>query len=804
MFYPAEPPPDWPKEAAWPPSGSAGVPWPYPSFAQYLGQLATSNYTFTEADDRNISAYTFNYTGGIYPMTSATTDSCLPASAAATGWYIKLTGTTRGAAPLPDNLDVCIPLPALGTSPSGGSAGSSSGDFYIYGAAQNCESLILAADKVIQPCQDSDAPQAGAIANSVYGWIQADVLSALNFGYMQGSGDSLYGSGSSAMWYGNPPAQYPFGAARSTNDGLYNPWAALIYNHSDAYGFAFSDRRGRPSPDISFPVGGTLRIWILPDVRLDAPLARVARAGSQEVSLSWPRVSGADHYEVRWSPTAGGPQPQRVAQAPRGGVVVAKIGSLKNGTDYQFKVRAVSSDDTRHSTEVPVHVTTQGVQPKALAGNATFNFGFNWTPPSFLGAVPELWVANTRAEYSVDALGKGSYAMASPGLPITVGPPASSANLTVLPAGTAAAVYITETLTPSVVAPDAAATLNVTINNPLSTSLGMDMGYSIPVPTNFSVVLDTSGAGACPGAVVSTGNAIQIGSTPINPHSSCSITATLATSTTGTALIVAPPLQSLPSGAQVPVLVANGGSAALTVTGGPVPGISQTIVPSTITAGDPNGATLTLTLAGATAAQPLQQTFVDELPVGVSVGSLQSGSTTCPAVSVDATATLISMPEGTLIPVGGCSIVATIVSGTAGSVTNTTDPLLTSGSAYPTQIYPVMLRMPASDAKQPGAVLWAGNLYLTFLGSAWNYSVGPCLPTDTCIGGSPTVLPDTVPFDTFLAPNFLQRQDPATGLTVAGGTMAIGAPFGTAAPSIGVSFTPVPDKLVAPVVIPSP
>ena len=186
------------------------------------------------------------------------------------------------------------------------------------------------------------------------------------------------------------------------------------------------------------------------------------------------------------------------------------------------------------------------------------------------------------------------------------------------------------------------------------------------------------------------------------------------------------------------------------------------------------------------------------------MSALQAGGTTCASVSVDATASLIAMPKGTLIPAGGCAIVATIVSNTVGSVTNTTDPLLTRAADYPTQVYPVMLRVPASATIQPGAVLWSSNLYLTFLGSAWNYSVGPCLPTDECIGGSAIVLPGTIPYDTVLAPNFLQRQDPATGLSVAGGTMPIGAPFGSATPSIGVSFTPVPDKRVAPVAIPSP
>src|SRR4029453_11306437 len=134
-------------------------------------------------------------------------------------------------------------------------------------------------------CSDADTAALGAMANSVYGWIQADVLSALNFGYMNGLADAqTNGVGYSNVWYNLPPVQYPFGFARPApatqpNDGRYNLWAGMMYKHSDAYGFAFSDRKGRPSPDIAYPIGGTLRIWILPDSRLEAPMVTAGGGG---------------------------------------------------------------------------------------------------------------------------------------------------------------------------------------------------------------------------------------------------------------------------------------------------------------------------------------------------------------------------------------------------------------------------------------------------------------------------------------------------------------------------------------------
>ena len=805
IAYPASRPAGWPRSRAWPPTQGSGSPWPYPGFAAYLDGLAANNYTFTEQDNAPISGFQFQYQGTVTKMYALdpvtqkpTTASCLDPALAVDGWLIKLKGsTTTTTAPLPANADICIPLPARGSSTAGNQYNS--GDFVIYGAPQNCQTMgISDGSGGLYPCS---ATNVGSFTNSLYGWIQADVLAALSFGYMGGKRDAANkGQGRSGDWYGLPPIAYPFGAARSTNDGYYNIWAALFYNSSDAYGFAFSDRNGRPSPDIAFPIGGVLRLWILPDQRLDAPMVQVTSVATGSVTLSWPVVAAADHYSVTWSPPFATAS-VTVAQPLGVGLVTQTINVPDSGTTYTFTVRAISADLSQSSAGLPVYTTTQGPQPDPKSGNAAFNFSLDWTPPASLATVPDLRVSNVKAAYAVTS---GVVTYTINGLPMKVGPPASSAPLTVTPAASYAAVSLAETIVPSTISPTGSASLTLTLTNPSANPVPLPRGYSVPLPAGIAATLPTPGPTACPGAVVNLVNGtsvIAIGATPLAPGSSCTIVASLSSSTPGTYLVATPDLQNGPAAA--PVTLALGAVAPLTITGGKAARVSQSIVPSTIPSG--GSAVLTINMANPTsAALTLQQKFVDELPTGVTVSTLQAGTTPCPGVAVDPTGAILSMPAGTTIPVGGCAIVATITSTSPGSVTNTTGPLLTSAADYPVHSFPLELRMSAGDPKAPGMLLWGANLYLTFLGTSWEYSVGPCLPTDNCIGGLPTPAPGTVAFNTVSAPNFLERQSPGAGLSIAGGTMPIGPPFGTAVPNVGVSFTPVADKRIAPVRFPAP
>ncbi len=745
-----------------PPQGKA-KPWPYPSFAAHLDALADANYTFTESDANQVSAYTFNYSGTITRMTSQTTASCLNPSLAVDGWLITLVGTTAAPSPLPANADICIPLPRT-------DQGNGSADFIIYGAVQNCESLGLASNGTLYACSDSDAVTLGNITNSVYGWIQADVLAALNFGYMNGAADKANGGvGSSGIWYGMPPMQYPFGRARVNNDGRYNLWAALMYNHSDAYGFAFSDRNGRPSPDIAFPIGGTLRLWILPDQRLDAPRAEVVAHDGGSITLQWPAVANADHYVVTWTPpyeTASA----TVAQPPAGAPVSYQITSLTAGTPYTITVRAFNADESQRSHDLPLYARTSGTPPKPKAADAQVNFGFNWTPPAYLSAQwPDLYIAGVKSLYA----GGGSYAQ-PPAFPIDVGLTPATAPLTVTPASPCQPPCVTMSIVPASIAPGGSATLTITISNPTtSQSLALPNGFAVPMPAGVTA----SAVGPqCTGVAVNAGN-IVVGAVTVNASGpTCTITASLTSSSPGTVVVQAPALVTDKG-------TAPASSAPLSVTG-TTGAVALAISPATIVAG--GVATLTVTLANPTAdAATLTAPFVDVMPPGVTIVSTAAGGS-CVGTTIDAAE--ITLPAGASIPVGGCTIVVSITSSTPGSVVNTTGLLETSATVYPIQSFPLELKIGETT-------IWSANYYLTFLGSSTLYSVGPCLPLESCAGSG---LTPVVPFDTGRAPNYLERQ--GTNVTVTGGSNVYGPPFGANAPTIGVSFTPIADKKFAPVV----
>jgi hypothetical protein len=793
--YPTLAPAGW--KGTWPPG--TGSPWPYASFADYLDSLVAANYKFTEFDNVNISAYSFNYNGSITGNRTI-------------GYTITLNGTTGNPtppSPLPSNAQITLVLPPQDTS--GGY------DFAIYGVPQNCNTLLVAGFTCVEPTAYVPA-QGGkpaipanpgnvtVVTNSVYGWIQADVISALNFGYMNGKADAAFGGGNSSVWYGLPPVQFPFGQARPnpgnsfTDDGFYNAWAALMYNHSDAYGFAFSDRKGRPSPDIGFPIGGRLRVWILPDERLDAPMAAVTASTTTSISLQWPAVRNATSYTVTWSPPYQTASMQVPQPAGLPAMVTATVEGVSGtpsaiiaGTPYTITVRANGVNPTTggaiHSFELPVYAQTQGTAAKPAAGNAQFQFGFNWAAPAFMTAGPattwpSLQIAGQTANYSVTN-SKFTVPLTTG---ITVGPPPASTALTVMPSGTSPLLYITESITPGspITAGASTATMTVVLGNNTGSAVTLANGLTITLPPGVGATQvghnqkDTT----CPGVVTnpaSTGtpSTVVMGAVQV-PTTSCTIVVTLTSSTQGTVLINVPPMvvtgmePSLPA---VAPLVIPGNSTLIT----------QSINPASINVG--GVAALTITLGNTSGApETLVDSFIMNLPSGVTVANPGAGNAgTCTDVILSSTT--IAVATDTAIASGGCTIVVNVTSATAGTTTISTGTLLTS---YPTTSFPFELTY-------GGNTIWAANVYLTMMGTPSLYSVGPCLPADHCIGSG---LQNTVRFDTLHAPNFVERS--GADLAIAGGAANAGPPFGGAIyyPTVGVSFTPVANKQYAPVSLP--
>lgn len=335
----------------------SGNPAPFPSFGAYLASLLNaggSPYQFTLSG--NASASSYEYQGTVQGDGDG-------------GYQIVLTGTTTPPppSPLPPNAAVTVHLPS-GNAP--GAQQTINFDSFIYGAVLDTSSFSVAG-------------VSGSVlsnqVNSVYGAIARDTLSSLNFGYMNGR----YGSQGS-VWYGVPPSQIPFGTARKTNDGFYNPWAGVLYNESDAYGFAFSDRSG-PSPAVPLKDNQTLRITILPDRRLDSPKVTVTATNSTSVSLRWPGVPGATGYDVNILVPGHHP----TVHVPAGSSnVITTLTGLNPGTPYTFTVTAVGSASGRavHSPGIPQQVLTTGtLVPVNVSGGVQFSFSFNWIPADASG-----------------------------------------------------------------------------------------------------------------------------------------------------------------------------------------------------------------------------------------------------------------------------------------------------------------------------------------------------------------------------------------------------------------------------------
>ena len=336
----------------------AGSPSPFPSFGAYLGSLLTPpEGPYRLAVTGNASGSTYSYGGTVE-------------SDGAGGYRIALSGTTvpPPPSPVPANATVTVNLPN-GTAPA--AQQTLNFDSFIYGAVLSTDSFSVAG---------MSTAMLQTNINSVYGAITRDVLSGLNFGYLNGR----YGTNSGA-WYGVPPTRFPFGLARATNDGFYNPWAAVFYNESDAYGFAFSDRSG-PSPAVPLENNQTLRITLLPDRRLDSPKVAVTATNSTSLALTWPAVSGATGYDVEIL-VPGRRAPVAVPAAHP--TVSHTLDGLSPGTPYTFTVTATGSTNG-HAVRSPgilqLRTTAGTVVPVSHADGVAFNVSFSWSQDVPAGA----------------------------------------------------------------------------------------------------------------------------------------------------------------------------------------------------------------------------------------------------------------------------------------------------------------------------------------------------------------------------------------------------------------------------------
>ena len=120
------------------------------------------------------------------------------------------------------------------------------------------------------------------------------------------------------------------------------------------------------------------------------------------------------------------------------------------------------------------------------------------------------------------------------------------------------------------------------------------------------------------------------------------------------------------------------------MTGGGIASLAKAIAPAVISIG--GSATLTIALGNA-GAGPLTLTapFSDPMPVGMSVVSANTG--TCAGVAV--ASTLITLPAGSSIPPGGCTIIVTVTASTPGTAVNVTSALVAGGVTAPAASAPL-------------------------------------------------------------------------------------------------------------------
>jgi len=215
--------------------------------------------------------------------------------------------------------------------------------------------------------------------NSIFSYPVADLLAALNFGFV-GSPSS---GNSSSDWFGydgsNPPfpQKFPFAAAQPSKP-YYNSWASIIYNSSDAYGFAFSDRVS-PSPLITNNRTETMRLTILPRNQLNAPNIKSLSTTNSSITLGWVPEKNADMtYTMNIVPNVDSKgqtiNPIRVL----GKNGTCTINNLKSGMPYQ--IHAIASNGTMKSKILPVYTSTSGT-PEEPKGTISFQFGFTPTTP---------------------------------------------------------------------------------------------------------------------------------------------------------------------------------------------------------------------------------------------------------------------------------------------------------------------------------------------------------------------------------------------------------------------------------------
>lgn len=347
-----------------PKDGGAFSAVPYPSFRNYLTSLVNNGVAVSFKGENGVDSGTptkWDYQCSISSDgNEGFVVTCKPKSAMVNSPMGTIGDKKYPDQKLPSDLAVNMPLTEKYL------------DQFVYGVPANSFS-VKNLDCYLRPYAD----------NSVYADIAGNFLAALSFGYVNGR----YGTNGTS-WFDVLPGYAPYGAARRSEDGYYNPYAAVLYNLSDSYSFSISDRLKVGNPLLTTsPQKPYMRVTILPDDRLNAPQnVRVTGSSNDTLTVEWDKLSAdaasgfhLDGYEVT---AADGsvdvvsphkPFPMNVT--PSQTVVnvdaskhSATLTGLNPGTCYKVTVAAVGHSDAHKSLR-----STQGMFASAATDSGSAN-----------------------------------------------------------------------------------------------------------------------------------------------------------------------------------------------------------------------------------------------------------------------------------------------------------------------------------------------------------------------------------------------------------------------------------------------
>ncbi len=372
-----------------PTEGAPFSPAPYPSFRAYLENLVSQGTAVTLKGANGVDGGVLTnwaYQATVSPDgTGGFLIVCQPISAMTPPPQGSLGDPNYPNDPtLPSDLTVEIPLTAEFV------------DQFIYGVPANAFRI-----------KDLDCYLTPYASNSVYADIGGNILAGLNLGYVGGR----YGD-DGTYWFDEIPGFPPYGAARTdAKDGYYNPYAALLYNLSDAYSFSISDRLQTGNPLVTTsPDQPVLRLTLLPDERLDAPsnltATVVAKQESPSIQVSWdasatPSTSSAftlTGYEVTvtdgtFQVVAPNTKSPPTSMTPNHTVIetdantfTTTVTSLNPGTAYRVSVvaKGTAGDKVVQSAEGPFVVLATDLASPTQSSGETIAYSMGVSLPADL------------------------------------------------------------------------------------------------------------------------------------------------------------------------------------------------------------------------------------------------------------------------------------------------------------------------------------------------------------------------------------------------------------------------------------